>query len=53
MNQTMQNIEELKQQILDLIECMYSHLFINRMELEVSTLSNDLKAYILKLYIHD
>ena len=49
----MQNIEELKQQILDLIECMYSHLFINRLELEVSILDEELKAYVLKLYLHD
>ena len=52
-SQVTTNLENLKQQILDLIECMYSHQLISRLELEVYTLDDDLKAYIVKMYLHD
>ena len=50
----MNQIENLKQQILDLVECMYSHRFIKRLELTIDDLPDRTdKAYVVKIYLHD
>ena len=50
----MNQIENLKQQILDLIECIYSHRFTKRLELTIDDFPDRTdKAYVVKIYLHD
>ena len=46
---TMTRNRRLEQQIREIIEVLYNHLFINRLEV----LCGDNEDYILKMYIHD